>query len=1144
MPPRIQSDNKKKTFAKKVVLKKTNNTIASSESLKAKIWESFFRNSEKIIILVDTKANIIDINDVVKGIKKKELIGKSVFQLFDKTAIEKARKAINSVFKSGKLQRFEIAEQTIERSTSYYSCKATPHIENKKVIAAIVDITDITESVDLKNKLERSEQKFKKLSDLAFEGVAMHQNGVVVSVNKAILQTFLFSEKEIVGQPILKFVHPDFHKQVIENVKNNYEKPYQIIMLKKGKIPFWAEIIGNVSADHNGLPARATCIRDISQLKENEQKAIANERHFSKLIDNFAGITYRCKLDKNMTMLHLSNGVKNLTGYDANDIVYNKKITFNEIVHPEDRGNKNTKAALKKRKPFELEYRIITKNKEVKWVWEKGEGVFDNRNKLLYIEGFIANIDEKKKAEIELRKSRESYKNLIDNSPDGLLLYVDGKIAFANKKALQMLESKMEDIKKNHILFYLMPQYAKIANERMNMLQRGETVPYAEFKMKTAKGTIIEIESRPTKVVYDGKDAVLVVMHDLKDKKQLIQEQIRAQVAEQTATRLKKEIDLKEKAEAVLIQNEKYTRLLLDSSLDMICATDKNGIITEFNKSAEISFGYKRNEIIGKHIKTIYANPAESKYVTEGEIFKKGLFVGEVQNKRKNGELFTSYLSATVLKNESGLIVGAMGVSRDVTEIKQSQKKLIQSEEQYKDIFENANDLIQSVDASGRLVFVNNAWKKALGYHDNEIIGKSIFDFIHKNSVEHCQSLFSDIMQGKKIDYVEMGFQTKFGNALMCEGNISCKYENGQLISMRGIFRDVTYRIVIDKERMAQSSKIKAIFESSSHIIWTVDRQFVLTSCNGNFNYFMKNVHGTEIKIGMSMLERTNNDDPENDQFWTNKYNRTFQNLPQHFERRSVDLLGREHWQDVYLNPILDENNNVVEISGIAHDITEKKLASETISKSLREKETLLKEVHHRVKNNLQVISSILNLQSSYVKDEATLSILRESQNRIKSMASIHETLYQNKDFSGINFSDYAVSLVKNLIYSQTNINQKIIFNNKVETIFLNLDLAIPLGLILNEIVSNSIKYAFVKEKQGSGEINLEMKCKAERMMMIVSDNGVGLPEKIDLVNSDSLGLQLIITLIDQLNGTVEIERINGTKYTISFNTNLYKTRI
>jgi two-component sensor histidine kinase len=256
-----------------------------------------------------------------------------------------------------------------------------------------------------------------------------------------------------------------------------------------------------------------------------------------------------------------------------------------------------------------------------------------------------------------------------------------------------------------------------------------------------------------------------------------------------------------------------------------------------------------------------------------------------------------------------------------------------------------------------------------------------------------------------------------------------------------------------------------------------------------------------------------------------------------------IDRQNNVVWREIFLNPIFDELGNLVEVAGIGLDITEKKLANEQIHNSLQEKEVLLKEVHHRVKNNLQVISSILNLQSSYVKDQSTLNILKESQDRIKSMAFIHESLYQTKDFSSINFSEYVVNLSQNLLHSYSSLEHEIKLNLDIQNVFLNLDLAIPCGLIINEIVSNALKYAFV-DKMENAEIMIKMHLVGEDLQLQIRDNGVGLPEHIDYRNTESLGLQLVVTLVDQLNGNIELDSTAGAHYNILFKQNQVKNRI
>jgi len=215
-------------------------------------------------------------------------------------------------------------------------------------------------------------------------------------------------------------------------------------------------------------------------------------------------------------------------------------------------------------------------------------------------------------------------------------------------------------------------------------------------------------------------------------------------------------------------------------------------------------------------------------------------------------------------------------------------------------------------------------------------------------------------------------------------------------------------------------------------------------------------------------------------------------------------------------------------------EITSRQQAESQIKASLKEKEVLLKEIHHRVKNNLQIISSLLKLQSRHTDNSQTLEMFKESQSRIRTMALIHEKLYQSNDLARVNFAEYIVNLAANLFRSYELNSSQIKPLINVENIFLEIDVAVPCGLIINELVSNSLKYAFTAGTPG--EIRIELYADNSRdLALIVSDNGVGLPEGLDWQNLKSLGLQLVNNLVEQLGGTVKLNRNHGTEFRIIF---------
>jgi two-component sensor histidine kinase len=230
---------------------------------------------------------------------------------------------------------------------------------------------------------------------------------------------------------------------------------------------------------------------------------------------------------------------------------------------------------------------------------------------------------------------------------------------------------------------------------------------------------------------------------------------------------------------------------------------------------------------------------------------------------------------------------------------------------------------------------------------------------------------------------------------------------------------------------------------------------------------------------------------------------------------------------------VTNEHGEVYRIAGIADDITERKQALEQIKTSLHEKEVLLKEIHHRVKNNMQVITSLLNLQSKTINDEQALSVFQDSQNRVKSMALIHETLYQSKDLSRINFAEYLHKLVAHVSRSYRIRPEAVQINIDVDDVSLPIDTAVPCGLIINELASNSLKYAFPADMRG--EINITFERGKSSYVLRVSDTGVGLPADFKPETGKSLGMKLVRMLTDQLSGELQCRNGIGTTFEIKF---------
>lgn len=237
-----------------------------------------------------------------------------------------------------------------------------------------------------------------------------------------------------------------------------------------------------------------------------------------------------------------------------------------------------------------------------------------------------------------------------------------------------------------------------------------------------------------------------------------------------------------------------------------------------------------------------------------------------------------------------------------------------------------------------------------------------------------------------------------------------------------------------------------------------------------------------------------------------------------------------ESWYGSYsYTPVHYKDGIIVGSVVTMRDITERIKEEEKVKTSLKEKEVLLKEVNHRVKNHLQIINSILSLQSVYIKDKDDLAIFQETQNSIRSMALIHEKIYASGNLSEINLTEYLQVLASHLIKSFA-ISSRVHLNFDMDQVFLPVEKAVPCGLIVNELITNSMKYAFPDNRAGEISVILRL---SDQLTMTVKDNGVGFPENIDYKNADSFGMQIISSLMEQLDGSFKLESGAGTTFHI-----------
>ena len=513
-------------------------------------------------------------------------------------------------------------------------------------------------------------------------------------------------------------------------------------------------------------------------------------------------------------------------------------------------------------------------------------------------------------------------------------------------------------------------------------------------------------------------------------------------------------------------------------------------------------------------------------------------------------------------------------------------------ENKYIILFDNASDAIITTDLEDGVTSWNRSAEKLFGWEAQEVIGKKLSSLIVPlNFQVQKEGLISDTLDGKSASGIETVRFHKDGNRIFVDLTMSQLLDsNHNLTGLSFIFRDITRRkemeealnksrnlldtiknvqdnYIVDSNMQVTFNEILANLLSLTQseygfigeILYTVKGEpylkvhaFTNIAWNKKTRGFHKNntpegmdlfnlktLFGEVITGGKPVISNSPSADsrrgglPEGHPSLN-----TFLGIPFYRGEKLIGMIGianrpAGYDEDIleYLTPLLSTCANIIEAY---RNDQRRKLAEKQIEDSLKEKETLLKEIHHRVKNNMQIVSSLLSLQTRNIEDKKYKDIFIDSQNRIHAMALIHEKLYHSENLAHINFKEYIDEIVSN-ISSSYGLNSNIKIDINVENIPINIDNAVPCGLIINELITNSLKYAFPKGRRG--KIQISVKSKENNLIQLsIGDDGIGIPKDLDIRNAKTLGLTLITALAEnQLDGEIIINREKGTEFQINF---------
>jgi PAS domain S-box-containing protein len=612
---------------------------------------------------------------------------------------------------------------------------------------------------------------------------------------------------------------------------------------------------------------------------------------------------------------------------------------------------------------------------------------------------------------------------------------------------------------------------------------------------------------------------------------------------------------------------------IVEHSEDAIIGKSLDGVIMSWNASAARMFGYSAEEVIGRHVSILVSPCMEDDLGHILDHIRMGVpvFQYDTVRMKKDGLLIQVSLTISPIKDRNGKLIGASTIARDITERKKAEEALGKANAYNRSLIEASLDPLVTIAPDGTISDVNEATIRITGYSLGELIGTDFSNYFTEPDKAEAgyEKVFRD---GSVTDYA-LEIRNRNGQVTPVLYNASLYRDtHGNVIGIFAAARDITERKKaeealrkahdllenrvkertlaleqsnlqlkdeISQRRIAESlvkktvSELHAAIESTADGIYVVDRARRVVRYNQNFASMWKipdNLlqSGDDYKISGYLRDQMKN---------PGSFNESEEHLPPK-DRETYDMLELNDGRifERYSKPQKMDSAIIGRVLSY-RDVTDRRRAEEKLIASLQEKETLIREIHHRVKNNLQIISGLLDMTRMRTEDSKTLGILTDMMMKIKTMAQIHTRLYESKQFDRINMGSQIRDQVADLssIYGHASI--EIQSEIDAQEIYLPVDQAIPCALVVNEILSNTFKHAFKGRRHGTVQVSATQEDHSIRID--VRDDGVGIPPGVDVYQTPSLGLKLIRNLVLQLNGTVTITSDQGTEVTVKFPLNM-----
>jgi|GEM_PF-1576077 len=904
-------------------------------------------------------------------------------------------------------------------------------------------------------------------------------------------------------------LHPDDRQGVLrslaEHLKDSRQRWQREYRLRTASGEWtWVLARGRVvERDEDGAPLRMVgATTDVSRHKEAEEKLRKYKQIISSTPD---GISL---LDRSYRYLIVNKAYEAFSGKKSEEIAGKTVVEYlgEEVFHRyvKERFDECLQGKTVQYQAW-IEFPLLGK----RLVDVTYFPYVDASGEIVGVVASTRDITDVKLARESMWESEARYRQLVESSPSAILLVRDREIVYVNPAGARLLgASKPEALAGKPLMDCIHSESSSLVQQCLRAMEEGMEILPEEQRVLGLDGRERTVEFSGVPVTYEGEAAVRLVMRDVTRRKRM---------------------------EKTLVRSRAEFKAIFDSIADAVIFVNPRREIQLVNPAFTHLFGYAPEEAIGRTTEFLYADSRQ--YREQGHVrYHQGPAPDrrafELAYRRKDGTVFPAETLGLQVKDDRGNIIGFLGIHRDITERTRMVKSLRDAKAFSDGIIKLMHDGFSLLDGGGGHLDVNPALCRMTGFSKEELVGAGPpHPYWPPEEYPAIEQAFRETMRGKPKT-VELTFMRKTGDRFPVLVTPSVvRDSDGNVTHAFATVKDISALKRMESQLKEKEALYRSIYKNTPAMLHSIDCYGKIVSVS---EYWLKSLgYEREEVIGRKSTD-----------FLTeaSRLHAEHSALPEFFRTgKSKDVPyqivtkdGRV--RDVLLSAIAERNalGEIEHSLAVLVDVTERNQAERELKSALQEKETLLKEVYHRTKNNMASICGLLQLQAARVRDPDIVGSLKEIEQRVQAMVLVQQKLYQSKDLANIALDSYvrelAPVLLRNLCTSETPVNLSL----DLQPVVVPTDTAIPCGLLLTELMTNALKYAFPQRRKGEIRVRLRQE-EGGDIELRFADDGVGLPDDFDMEKTDSLGLRLVTSFVRQLQGSLDIERGNGTAFVLRF---------